>query len=450
MAIQIPLETIDAKAFESLDKLSANLTKLEEKADKFAKTLADARAPSDAFTATLAKRRTAAESLIGPYQRLQRAQENLARAQKSGDLLQLLDAQYKLKTAQGAANRADTTLTGKSTGAKLRDALMTSRVDLSTGHIMPLVNRMVGALGLPLEAMLGTAIVGSVIKSGAEVSRNRAAAFYGGGASANTGVGLGYASYAGGSLAQDAMQFGDALRGGGIGASYMRSKGIVDFGYRTIDKVTNLTKAINELAGIQDLSTRIMIARSVGLENYVDLAGLGPGTRKALADSIPTPTANDRRLKGLRDADANQWQNFWDNAQTSFSNTVSTPYLDLKDAMENGGIGRWGRAARTLGLTVGGAALGSLVPGGTAAGGCLGMEAAKWFDERDADAKKVGGGRDVQKAQLDELRSINRKLKDTREIVGDSARASRAIPPAWRYLQLESGIKLQAQRLGSY
>lgn len=167
------------------------------------------------------------------------------------------------------------------------------------------------ALGILTTAGAGTALT-SVLTSAISQARSDMIARYSVGASKQN---YAYMSTLGGSvggvegMASMANNLSENLRRGGIGPAILRSKGIVDVGPYTRDKMDNLIKALDQLREIEDDSLRMFVTKNtIGPEAapLVEMSKRDYELRKSLAT---TEYANEKfiRDKALNDTGNQLW-----------------------------------------------------------------------------------------------------------------------------------------------
>lgn len=194
----------------------------------------------------------------------------------------------------------------RGTGAKVADALMTSRI--GPGGMYPLVNRIAGAFGV--EA-LGAAGVGFAVKQAidAGMESNRAlqqAQYISGGNTREAGQLASLGGFLGRSPQESAMAsegFGNALHGGTFGAGYFLSRGIRDFGGLTPDKVPNYIAASRALAEEPSGDVAQRVAQDTGMQSELRLRDLTSTTREqVLNNALAGSSPGERRAQAEYDA----------------------------------------------------------------------------------------------------------------------------------------------------
>jgi hypothetical protein len=471
MAVQILLDTVDASAFASLDRLATKLDMLEAKTKKLGDAFAgqslkvtQGGGGADPYS----KRAAAADGMVGPFRRAAKAQKELNDAIASGDALRIKDAEYHYDRAMKARDRA--TGKPKSQEEAWMDMIMTSRFGIGAGgkmQLFPLVNRAIAAgflKGVPgvgaagggggiggggisgaagaaggltggaslvagVATALGTAFIAAADAS-AQRMRAYSSAYYGSGGGPNVGKGMAIGGFIGSNAAQDAVSLGQSLQGGGFGASYMRSKGVIDFGYRTVDKMSNLIKALDVLAGIQDENTRIMVARDLGLSDYLRYADASPGARERLKNSFGERSRGDRQINSEFDTLYESAKNFSASMADRFFTGLKAPFAKMS---QGDTLGFEQTKMNLFAALSGSPVLGSLP-----------------FFNHGGAIDQASGKMDTGKEVVDTLKDIHRTLKEGGEIIGGGKRAHGAIPAAWRFQMADEAIKLQSAHLGSY
>jgi hypothetical protein len=243
----------------------------------------------------------------GPHQRLQRERSMLNRARETGDEALTRDWETRVERSQRQVERLDGS---RGFGSAVQNALMRSRLNL--GPLSPLVMDLVGDVGGAGSAALGAAGLGlGAIQASYARSQRDSSAFYAmGGSASNVGAAL---ALGGENAEAKALQLGDRLREGTVGAGFLRSQGIQYRG-RYTDYSGNYVQAIDALGKIPDVQERIRTAREVGLGDDVWLADVDKTLRDQLmrsrgvagSDSERKATANQR---AERETSQNWWMN---------------------------------------------------------------------------------------------------------------------------------------------
>jgi len=428
MAVQIVLDTVDAQAFAGLDRLAKKLDDLDAKVKNLGQSFAAPKLTAVAGGQGYSSRGRAADGMVGPFRRAARAQEELNKAIASGDALRLGDALFNADKAEAALARAT-----KPKSSAFMNAVASTRFGQGADGkvaMFPLIGRTAAALGS--AGTIATAGIGaaySSMNSSGESVRNFTNSYYRGGGGPNTGKGLAIGGFAGTDAASDAVSLGDKLRSGGIGASYLRGKGVIDLGFKTVDKMSNLTKAIEELAKIQDENTRIMVARDVGLEGYLRFTDASPNAQERLKNSFGQRSKADMKINA-------EFDTFWETAKNRFGNAQDAMWTGIKKPFADMSAGNFGTAI-----------LGTMINGivGPVIGGFINR--ALPFSNDDGSGGKKSGTKEV----VDAVKDMHRTMKEGRDGVGSmSGRALGAIPASWRMQMADEAIRLQSMHLGSY
>lgn len=238
----------------------------------------------------------------------------------------------------------------------LMDAIMTSRV-LPGGVLSPLVGKLAKA-GVGLDAIAGSGAVSggtsaaiaaaaaaaipvalaaaglggvvAIAEAGASHVRTGTNAFW---ASGGTPSELGQIIGLGGPNAgSKAEALGGALRGGGYGAAWARSQGIVDLGdYFTPDKATNYLKTLRALRNVQDPTERMRIVRGLGIQEDAWTSDLSKQSFENLAQTRSAYSEQDRRNEAEYRGAKEQLGGEWDNIVRKVGAPVMNLLLKAKD-----------------------------------------------------------------------------------------------------------------------
>lgn len=463
MAIEIPIDRPNlGPYFADLDRLNAKFKEVQASADNLSEA-AGAKPSKGGGAKGMGGGR--AINWDDPWGKLDslRLQRYLGKREGLGDdALRGLDLAIARQTKRVARSEKELS-GGKTQGEKLLDALMTSRVTMGMGGRMqfaPLFGKLasaglvdpskyMGALdkfaNTPgvLSAVTKLAIPAAVAAAGAvgvyrlaEASaasmRSGSAAFW---TSGGTPRETGQLSAIGGFLgmtaeqaAQRAVELGDRLRGGGYGASYLRSRGIVDQGIWTTDKATNFLKAIEALRTIKSDSQAIRVARDLGMSDVLRVRDISPGTYGRLKDSMGDyGSPSQRKAEANYNAQKETFSNYWD----SMVRSIGEPLLGSINGVVSGDIFKgptnpgWYDALRNvlnLGLSV--------TP----------------FPKLPQNGRT---GSDT-KENTQAIKDMTRTMKDHAEWLGGGARARGALPAAWTYMQMEEGLRSDARSLGAF
>lgn len=210
-----------------------------------------------------------------------------------------------------------------------------------------------------------------------------------------------------------AVALGDALRGGGFGAAYMRSKGIVDMGPYTIDKATNQLRVLDELRQIRSESQAVRVARDLGVSDQLWVRDLSDSDYRRLKDGARASGTPEMRRKAAR----------WEATKAELGNWFDRIKLNFIDNI-TGGANR-DRNEKAL----------------------EGLRAA--MEPKHANKKKSGSG-EPGDANTKALEDNTRALRASTEQIGGGKRAAGAIPAGWRYMMMEEALRGQAAQLGAF
>lgn len=311
--------------------------------------------------------------------------------------------------------------------ARANTFLRSMRFGGSGGGFMPLLGRTVD-LFLPKSGLLGAAIgaaAGLLTRGVSKMAASGSDSLAGISTSmAGTGGTAGQASYMKG-LGLDsgaAASFGEALRGGGVGAAYFRSKGIVDYGYRTTNKLDNLIKALDALAKIENRGVQQMVAQTTGLTGYLPFVQASPEIRRATTYTAKKYAGTEEDVQNKRDFDAllSGAQAIVDSFHRAAYRLGTAPVVQLSKGIQNLTEGNWGKGVTQI-L--------DMIPG---------LQTEKWFGLDKEGEKKTG---DPLWDSVDALRENSRALKDHAEQIKGGAYTSGAKPRAWHDLQLEMALQ---------
>jgi len=467
MAIEIRIDPIKADEFtKGTEKVALALDKLGDKYDEIRKKFAEGfgfkggatgfagKGGSDGVADTVTKASRAAAASIGPFERAARAAKELNDALASGDQNRIKDAEYKKMVADKAAAKAEIALGGGPTrqpadfNTILKSFLRTTRY--GSGGVFPLIGRTLDLFGLGGSMAANAALFAAPMlmrmageggRSFADISRGMAAA---GGTAAQTGFAQGIGGAVGmdaGGMAGAAQQFGESLRGGGYGAAFFRSRGIVDFGYRTTNKMENLIKALSELSKISDKSQQMMVAQSAGLTQFLPLLQASPAARRFAMDSAARYAGDEQQIRAARDYEAvkSGWSSYFDSLSRKAFDKFGRPVTDWSMGWSNllsGDI----RGAANRGLH-----------NANAYARLTWYPFGHWIDKKiDSLIPEGGANANANERHTEAINANTRALKEQREQLKGGAMAGGAVPSGWRFQSIEEALSLRAQALGYF
>lgn len=135
-----------------------------------------------------------------------------------------------------------------------------------------------------------------------------------------------------------ATSLADKLREGGIAASWARGKGIVDYGPYTLNKVDNLTKAIDKLRLVADKDKRMFLTRELGLAGAAPLIEASERGYGMMKDAARNNKLTDKQKQSLADLEI-AIGGFIDGAVTNMQRGVATIYdFMFPKNMKNSGL----------------------------------------------------------------------------------------------------------------
>ncbi len=353
----------------------------------------------------------------------------------------------------------------KTQAEKLMDAVMTSRLGFSGGkmQVMPLVNKLASAglidpqkiiaeverfanigamvpmitkLAIPAAiAAAGVVAGGQLVENAASSMRAGSGAYWtAGGNSAQTGQVAALGGFIGltaQQAAEKAVEFGERLRGGGYGAAYMRSKGIMDQGVYTVNKATNYLKAIDEIRNIKNDVDAIRVARDLGMTSELQYRDLSSSTYNRLKRSMGDyGSPEERRQEAEYRANKEIFGNFWN----QFVREAGGKFMGGVNAVMSGDMLKTPGSPQWMSAMVNMANMAGLV-------GPMPINLKNPYD-------KAGG--DPIKENTQALKDLGRVMKDQAEQMGGGPRSRGALPAAQRYMQLENSMQSQALQLGAF
>ena len=338
---------------------------------------------------------------------------------------------------------------------------------------------MVGAVATAVGlAAKGLAMVNDHIDQTASRQFSMTNAYWMGGASSQTGKAIGYGAAAGLSpeaTAQKANAFGDALRSGGTGASYFRARGLVDFGPFSIDKVANLTKAIDLLRHEKSDATAIRVARSTGLDNFLWMRDLSERSAQGLATATKGADTKQARKNAAEfqaaDTEADlRWKDVHDRVMTRPMQAKAQMGRGLSQVLQGNGWAGYanmaGAAARFVNPVLGpaiGDGLGWVAD--RAEDGVNGARhwisqrgkdkkgdpVSDWIDEHIGDGSGSSQNRGKGKDENTEaMKDLTRTIKDHAETVGGGGRARGAIPAGIKAGMMDEALTNAAHYQGAF
>lgn len=288
------------------------------------------------------------------------------------------------------------------------------------------------ATPLLVAGAAATAIAGVVIPvvqgaialadKGSAINKGLSASYYiASGNAASAGQGASLAPYFGmepGQLAGRAVSFGDALRGGGYGASKFRGLGINDQGFRTLDKMGNLIKALDALRTMEEKEA-ITVARATGIEDLLSVRDLSDSTYENLKNSSLKQTPWERMINSEYEAQKTTLGNNIDNIYRA----AAVPVIGLAQLALDG-----------LGFM--------LDPFGLFA------------TMKDSYNKSHEGGEDEKSDPIKEntyaTNELTRTIKDQAEMIGGGRRAKTAVPPGIRGQMFTDNQNSESMKLGAF
>lgn len=171
---------------------------------------------------------------------------------------------------------------------------------------------------LTIIALAGSAMA-AIIGKGLEVAVPMMNASYrSGGYGAEGGTGYAYGRGVGSDAGSAAVQAGEALRKGGVGAAIAHANGIYDFGPYTVDKMKNYNRLVDLISSpklSRDQAT--MVARDMGMDRELQYRDMSGSIRGAVRDSgaISGMSDEDRKMYadygGVKQVAGNMWDAFW-------------------------------------------------------------------------------------------------------------------------------------------
>ena len=425
----------------------------------------------------------------GPYQRLDAAQRRMDAIKSLGDkvpgavvsdaALHLERAQTAVYRAQGIGAKPPKIPDGdKSPQQQFKDAMIdligTTRVNIGPNgapQFMPLINRGISTLARLPAVGEAAAALGMTAGGLAAVATGAAAALYAVAQMAAIGadklaklgtaaiIAGGYGGQAGalagrgrlaGLGADDvsgiAIKFGEELRKGGIGSAFFRSQGIVDYGPYTVNKMTNLEKALDALSHVTDRNTRIMIARDAGLEAFLPFLESSAGLRQLGRATSKGYNESDAQFGRDYQATKGVIGNAFDFLHSRMAEQFMSPLVEGLNALGSIGTGDWRQMGR-------GAARALSSQLSFATGGFWGLDSFTGFrDWRNRSIDRLFGT--GQKAPDDErtnsLRDNTRALRENTDWIKAGNRAMNSVPRNWKQVMMEEGLRTQAANLGAF
>lgn len=448
MSLEIKLDAIDKSVLDDLDRVAEKLERAGIAA-KEARRKAREKIPATPSTPP-----------TGPRSRLQDVLDWADESKSVGPLPygQSRDLDDRVRRAWSSVARSEGVKRPfapppiekpeKTTLDRIKDAVFSTRFGVGDDgkmSIMPLIGRTLqafsgGKFATELTAItIALAAFNRAVSEGTEIVQKNSSGLAASGYSSSYGRGSAAAFFSGTDINSSANSLGERLRAGGIGASMMRSKGIVDYGPYTIDKVSNLTRAINVLAGIQDKSYRVMIARDLGLDAYLRLADASTGAREMAlrAGSINATTNYERMVdsgKSAFDTVATATKDrFLTDLATRVNGLVSNPFQAASSML----TGNFRDAAMFAGMS------GAQVLNPLDIGGGIG----RWINELLASQLQ---GNSTAEKQIGATNELIRTMKDGNEILKGGIRSGGSTPAGWSYAMWEEGVKTRGNDLGSF
>ena len=235
--------------------------------------------------------------MIGPYQRLAIAEQNLVAAQASGDHDRIRDAELFVKNAKTRIDRMERR--PDAMGRVVR-AFTSARFSVGPGgaSLSPLVGETMAALGMAeVAGPVGIAIAAIVAAGQALYSFEKEVAHttseiahardVSGGSPAEQArlsslgsiVGMGPTQ-----MAQASRSFNERIATDPMAAGFAQQFGVSGFRgpYGTVDTARGMIQAIEGLRSIQNNDQRIIAARGMGLEEFLPLSRVSDNTMQRL------------------------------------------------------------------------------------------------------------------------------------------------------------------------
>lgn len=236
------------------------------------------------------------------------------------------------------------------------------------------------------------------------------------------------------------IQLGESLRAGGPAAGRLRSQGIVDLGRNTLNKFDNLIKVMDALAKMPEKEAGYM-ARELGLPaEMLTWRYLSKDLQNMLKDNPPLTEqekrqAAEKRAAGeIRQKSIENYERMWAPYNTQ------TALRDAENMKGNfaGGLKHDFYALTELAKVLNPVTLYDAI--------VREFMTANGWNKLDGAQKSQS---EVER-NTEELKKVNRTLKESREIVGGGRRASSAVPAGWRYEQLSEGLAGMSRALGAF
>jgi len=211
-------------------------------------------------------------------------------------------------------------------------------------------------------------------------------------------------------MAAMANRLAENLRGPGLAAGWARSEGLLDFGWATKDKMTNLIKALDELRKVQDSQWRMYLTRELVGPEAGSMVELGDNIYKTVTWLEKGAQLNERQLSELAGVNATI-KSGWDYTVAGVQELIA----DFVDTKFN-----WVNFINTM----------------------------KWSWTTDFSDILPGtkDGDSTTREHTEAMKQHTRALNN--EHIHMGRRATTAWPKGWKAMQAEDAMKDQARRLG--
>lgn len=386
-----------------------------------------------------------------PFERARVLGDRLSSERASGKSDEDLKAlRYEHLKASRNVDRIEKALSGGANAQeKLAYAINSSR--LSLGGVSPLAGRLASVAGLDpgesIAGMMSSETISAISKvaipaavavaagvgayrvaeaASASIARGRSAYWTGGGTASETAQLLGI-----GGNASRAAALSDSLMGGGLGAAFMRSRGIVSTPY-TVDKTKNYLRMVEELRNIKDEKYARLVGMNLGMEQELAWRDLSPSSWEALKGSmsgVATPEA--RRAQAEYEATKTRAGNVWDNVVRNVGGHYMKVFADIGGGfMDMFSDPEEGNKKLMRGF-------GRMLTGGAT------DHIAAWGDSRGE--RSGGGSSGADGVHTSQVRGVHGF-----EMFGGGSYGGSAIPAGWKYYQMENALEGQVSMLGGW
>lgn len=419
-----------------LDKLFLKLDKLDEKVRDVSKNAKEAVSTVGGVGVRIRD----------PFERAKAIGDELATQRASGKSDSDLKAlRYEHVKAIRQTERIEKALSGGATAQeRLAYAINSSR--FSIGGVSPLAGRLAAVAGADPGSAIASRLSPEMIANISKIALPAAVAVAAGvGAykiaeAASASFGAGRAAYwAGGGTASETSQLlaiggnaqraaglSDSLMGGGIGAAFMRSRGIVSTPY-TVDKTRNYLRMIEELRNIKDENYARLIGSNLGMEQELAWRDLTPKSWQALKESmgdVASPEA--RRSQAEYEATKTRFGNKWDQLVRTVGGPIMNWAGDKMGSIADTSEGKGSMYDFLNMLPFGLSYLKYLVPDG---GG-------KSLTPNSESSNGVN---------ISRVRGVHGF-----EMIGGGSYGGSAIPAGWKFYQMDNALEGQAAMLGGW